>query len=131
MPRGLAPAVGGLMAALWVFSGEGLASEDCSGQPGCANDKVAVIRCDTASDGTIKVRNSSVTSASSVTIQREDRCAGALSKLLNAGLRIVSGPRLASNLANAEVSFNFVLVGADEGDDDDGDDNSDDSSDDS
>lgn len=127
MSRGLVPVVGGLMVALWGFPADVVASEDCSGQPGCANDKVAVIRCDTASDGTIKVRNSSVTGASSVTIQREDRCAGALSKLLNAGLRIVSGPRLASNLANAEVSFNFVLVGTD---DDDGDDDSDDSSDD-
>ena len=117
------------MVALCVFPGEVRASEDCSGQPGCANDKVAVIRCDTASDGTIKVRNSSVTSASAVTILREDRCAGAISKLLNAGLRIVSGPRVASNLANTEVSFNFVLVG--DYDDDDSDDDSDDSSDDS
>ena len=54
----------------------------------------------------------------------------AISKLLNAGLRIVSGPRLASNLANTEVSFNFVLVG-DYDDDNDSDDDSDDSSDDS
>ena len=118
MSRGVAPILGGLMVALWVFPGDVRASEDCSGQPGCANDKVAVIRCDTASDGTIKVRNSSVTSASGVTIQREDRCAGAISKLLNAGLRIVSGPSVASNLANSEVSFNFVLVG--DYDDDDG-----------
>ena len=118
------------MVSLWVFPGQVLASENCSGQPGCENDKVALIRCDTASDGTIKVRNSSVTSASGVTIQRQDRCAGALSKLLNAGLRIVSGPRLGSNLANAEVSFNFVLVGDNDDDSDDSDDDSDDSSDD-
>ena len=125
MCRDAARILGGLMVALWVFSAEVRASENCSGPPGCANDKVAVIRCDTASDGTIKVRNSSVTSASGVTIQRGDRCAGAISKLLNASLRIVSGPKLAPNLASTEVSFNFVLVGDD--DDDDSDDDGDES----
>ena len=121
-----------LIAAAWMFPPAGRASNYCSGLPGCSNDKVAVIRCETDSDGGIKVRNSSVTSAVGVTVQRGDRCAATISSLLQAGLRIQDRPRITASSTDTAVSFSFVfLTGySDDSDSDDDDDDDDDDSDD-
>ena len=50
-----------LLSAAWVFPATARASDH--DRSGCMPDKVAVIRCETGSDGSIKVRNSSVTGA--------------------------------------------------------------------
>ena len=50
-----------LLSAAWVFPATARASDH--DRSGCMSDKVAVIRCETGSDGSIKVRNSSVTGA--------------------------------------------------------------------
>ena len=123
-----------LLSAAWVFPATARASDH--DRSGCMPDKVAVIRCETGSDGSIKVRNSSVTGATGVTIQRGDRCAAAVSSLLRAGLMLSHSPKVTTgSLMPDEVSFNFVFLPCyyddyDDGyaeDDDDDDDDDDDS----
>ena len=92
------------------------ASSSCSGLSGCDYDKVVVLRCETREDGSIKVRNSSATSATGVTIQRGNRCAATISALLQAGLEM-SGPRVTPISMGAEVSLSFVFFNDDDDDD--------------
>ena len=118
-----------LLSAAWMIPAVAQSSQHCSGLPGCRYDKVAVIRCDTDSDGSIKVRNSSVTSATGVTVRRGDKCAATVSALLQAGLRMSYGPRVTTGSTGTEVSVSFVFI-ANYGDDDSDDDSDDDDSDD-
>ena len=97
----------------------GPAQRNCSGLDDCRFDKIAVVRCQTDSNGAIRVRNSSVTSATGVTVQRGDRCAGTVSELLQSGLRLASGPTVTPSAADSEVSFSFVFAPS-YGSDDDG-----------
>ena len=92
--------VAGLVAATWVLPVK--AHE--------LHDKVAVLRCETEPDGGIRVRNSSVTSATGVTIQRGDRCAAAVLSLLQVGLDMEHRSTTTSNAIAGEVSFNFVFL---------------------
>jgi len=116
-----------LLATAWVFPTEGRASDYCTGLPGCRTDKVAVIRCETDSDGGVEVRNSSVTSAVGVTVQRGDRCAATVSSLLQAGLRMHNEPRITTGSTGTPVSFSFVFLAVySDDEDDDSDDDSDD-----
>lgn len=130
MTRRTAAVAATLLAAAWMFYTDGArASEYCSGLPECGHDKVAVIRCETDSDGGIKVRNSSVTSATGVTVRRGDKCAATVSALLQAGLRMAYGPRVTPSPTSTEVSFSFVFranYSDDSSDDDDDRDDDDD-----
>ena len=129
MTKMMAAAVGALLSAAWVFPAVARASDDDSSE--CTPDKVAVIRCETDSDGAITVRNSSVTSATGVTVQRGDRCAATVSSLLQAGLRLSHRPKVTtSSSMDDEVSFNFVFLACYDDDDDDHDDDDDDDDDD-
>ena len=87
-----------------------LASDHCTGLPGCRFDKIAVVRCDTDEEGSIKVRNSSLTSATGVTVQRGDRCAATVSTLLQSGLSLVSRPSVTASPVSSEVSFSFIFA---------------------
>ena len=118
-----------LLTAAWMFSAGAYGSEHCSGLPGCRHDKVAVVRCETNSDGGIEVRNSSVTSAAAVTVRRGDKCAATISALLQAGLRMSYGPKVTTSSTGTQTSWSFVFL-VDYSDDDDGDDNDDDDRDD-
>lgn len=109
------------------------ASEHCSGLPGCKYEKIAVVRCETDSEGSIKVRNSSVTGATGVTVQRGDRCAATVSALLQSGLKLATKPTVTASSVGPDVSFSFVFAvdhsSSHDGlyvDDDDDDDNDDD-----
>lgn len=93
------------------------AQANCPGLDDCRFDKIAVVRCQTDSNGAITVRNSSVTSATGVTVQRGARCAGTVSALLQSGLRLASRPTVTPSSTDSEVSFNFVFA---TGSDDDG-----------
>lgn len=125
MTRMTAASIAALLSTLWVFPAASRASDDDSS--GCMPDKVAVIRCETNSAGGVTVRNSSLTTATGVTIQRGNRCAAALSSLLQAGLRLSHAPRVtASSSMSDEVSFNFVFLACHSDDDDSDDDDSDD-----
>ena len=116
------------------------AQSNCSGLGDCRFDKIAVVRCQTDSDGGIRVRNSSVTSAVGVTVQRGARCGGTVSALLQSGLRLAARPTVTPSAADAEVNFNFIFATSygsdddglyvDDDDDDDNDDNDDDDDDD-
>lgn len=140
MTRITAVALAALLSAAWVFPAGAQASGNDSTRSGCTPDKVAVIRCETDSDGGIKVRNSSLTSATEVVIQRGDRCAAAISGLLQAGLRMADGPKVTTSplsgtevqlsvlglrASGPEVSFSFVFLAC-EGNNDRSDDNRDD-----
>ena len=117
MTRTMAAAVATLLAAAWVFPAVARASDHYDSV--CMPDKVAVIRCETDSDGGVTVRNSSVTSAVGVTIQRGNRCAAAVSSLLQAGLRLSQRPEVTTgSLMADEVSFNFVFIDCYDDDDD-------------
>ena len=102
-----------LLAAAWMFPAGSRGSEKCSGRSGCRHNKVAVVRCETDSDGGIKVRNSSVTSATGVTVRRGDKCAAAISALLQAGLRLSSGPTMTTSSTGSQTSFGFVFLADD------------------
>lgn len=95
------------------------AQGSCSGLDDCRFDKIAVVRCQTDSNGGIRVRNSSVTSATGVTVQRGARCAGTVSALLQSGLRLASKPSVTPSPSDSEVSFSFVFATG-YGSDDDG-----------
>ena len=115
-------ALAALALTIWAFPVGAQLSQGYARSHGRYDDKVAVIRCDTALDGTIRVRNSSVTSATGVSVQRGDRCAATISAFLRAGLRILYGPQVTTNSTGSEVSFNFVFIScSDDGDDDDDD----------
>ncbi len=118
-----------LLSAVWLFPAGARGSEYCYGLPGCEHDKVAVIRCETNSDGGIEVRNSSVTSATAVSVRRGDKCAATISALLQAGLRISFGPTVTTSSAGTQTSFSFVFL-AGHSDDDSEDERNDDDSDD-
>ena len=129
MTKMMSFSVAAWLAAVWLFPTVVRASDDS--RSGCEPDKVAVIRCDTDSDGGVKVRNSSVTSATGVTIQRGDRCAAAVASLLRAGLRLSHRPKVTtSSSMTDEVSFNFVFLDCYDDDDSDDDDDDDDDHDD-
>ena len=98
----------GLLAAICLFEAQASTPE-----------KVVLLRCDTGSDGDIEVRNSSATNDTGVSIERGDGCAATLPSLLQAGLCMVEGPKIVPGSGDAEVSFNFVFVGDDDGDCDD------------
>ena len=104
--------IAGLVAAAWMLPVEAHELHDL--------DKVVVLRCETELDGGIRVRNSSVTSATGVTIQRGDRCAAAVSSLLQAGLNIAHRSTTIFDISG-EVSFNFVFLGGGSHDHDDDD----------
>ena len=113
------------------------AQGNCSGLDDCRFDKIAVVRCQTDSNGGVRVRNSSVTSATGVTVQRGARCAGTVSALLQSGLRLASRPAVTASSTDSELSFSFVFAtgyGSDDDglyvDDDDDDDDRDDDDDD-
>ncbi len=121
MTRMMTVDVAALLLVAWIFPEVALASDD--DRSGCMPDKVAVIRCVTDSDGGIEVRNSSVTSATGVTIQQGNRCGAAVSSLLQAGLRLSHRLKVTtSSSMDDEVSFNFVFLACDDDDDDDDDD---------
>ena len=104
-----------LLSVTWGLLVQAQASSSCSGLSGCKYDKVVVLRCETRADGSIKVRNSSATSATGVSIQRGNRCAATISALLQAGLEM-SGPRVVPISMGAEVSLSFVFVNDDDSD---------------
>ena len=107
MPLGLTIT---LLTAAWIFPSGARGSENCSGLPGCSQDKVAVVLCETDSDGGIEVRNSSVTSTTAVTVRRGDDCAATISALLQAGLSMSHGPTMTSSSAGTQTSFGFVFL---------------------
>lgn len=115
-----------LLLAAWTPAGVGQTSQSCTGSADCRYEKVAVIRCETEADGGIRVRNSSVTSATGVTVRSGDRCAATISSLLKAGLRMSYGRTVMASLPSNEVSFGFVFLAyyddLDEDDEDDDDD---------
>ena len=113
-PLGMAIA---LLAAAWLFPAGTRGSENCTGTTGCRHDKVAVILCETDLTGGITVRNSSVTSATAVTVQQGDACAATISALLQAGLKMSYGPTMTTNLVGNQASFGFVFLGDDSDDD--------------
>ncbi len=121
MTRVAMAAVAAQLLVAWVFPAVARASDDDSSS--CMPDKVAVIRCVTDSGGSIKVRNSSVTGATGVTIQQGDRCGAAVSSLLQAGLRLSHRLQVTPSSSMVdEVSFNFVFLACDSDDDSDSDD---------
>lgn len=119
-------AASGLILAGLVFMPEaGASSSNCSGLAGCNYDKVVVFQCATSDTGSIRVRSSSATSATGVSVQRGDRCAATVSALLQAGLRMVYGPRVTSSMSEVSITFVFVNGPVDDdgiGDSSDGDD---------
>ena len=120
--------VAALSAAACMFPALAQVSGNCLGFQGCGHDRVAIIRCETDPEGSIKVLNSSVTSASGVTVRRGDKCAATVSALLQAGLRLSYGPMVTARSVDREVSLSFVFVAgySDDSDDDRDDDDRDD-----